>query len=99
MCIRFTQHALWLMLMESPALMLGINRSVRGGRARQQSLCGCAAAQWSFGLLAAYSIVRTRLLARAQLHRSAGSRGRLCINEIYSWSSGGERRFVLVGLL
>ncbi len=95
----FYQHAFWLMWMESPALMLGIVGAFVAV-VRANNRFALFAAQWAFGILAAYSIVpyKTPWLALNFIIPLAVAGG-YAINEIYSWSKRGERLFVLAVLL
>ena len=88
-----TQHFTWLMVMESPALMLGIVGAFVSV-IRANSRFALFAAQWGFGLLVAYSIVpyKTPWLALNFIIPLAIAGG-YAVNEFYSWDKR-ELRFV-----
>jgi len=95
----FYQHAYWLVQMESPVLMLGLLGAFLAVM-RANNRFALFAAQWAFGLLAAYSIVpyKTPWLALNFIVPLAVTGG-YAINEIYSWNKEeGEQRFLLLVL-
>ncbi len=95
----FYQHAYWLVQMESPVLMLGLVGAFLAVM-RANNRFALFAAQWAFGLLAAYSIVpyKTPWLALNFIVPLAVAAG-YAVNEIYSWNKDGEVRFLALVLL
>jgi uncharacterized protein (TIGR03663 family) len=93
-----TQHAWWLMQMESPVLMLGLVGAFLAV-VRANNRFALFAAQWGFGLLVAYSIVpyKTPWLILNFIIPLAIVGG-YAVNEFYSWSNG-ERPFVAIVLV
>lgn len=93
------QHFLWLINEESPVVILGIVGAVLLVL-RPNNRFALFAAQWGFGLLAAYSIVpyKTPWLALNFIVPLALASG-YAVNEIYSWGKEGEQRFVWLVLL
>jgi uncharacterized protein (TIGR03663 family) len=96
------QHAYWLILMEAPVVMLGLIGAFLAVMFAKNRFA-LFAAQWAFGLLAAYSIVpyKTPWLALNFIVPLAviGGYG---VNELYSWGREKEQWFVylmVVGLL
>jgi uncharacterized protein (TIGR03663 family) len=95
----FHQHLLWLIGEESPILMLGLLGAVLAV-VRANSRFALFAAQWGFGLLAAYSLVPYKtpwLLLNFIIPLAVA--GGYTINELYSWNRGGDQRFVWLVLV
>lgn len=91
------QHAYWLVQMEAPILMLGLLGAFLTV-VRANNRFALFAAQWAFGLLAAYSIVpyKTPWLALNFIVPLAITSGYV-INEIYGWNKeAGEQRFLML---
>jgi len=93
-----TQHVEWLMAMESPLLMLGVIGAFLSV-VRANNRFALFAAQWGFGLLAAYSLVpyKTPWLALNFIIPLAIISG-YAVNEFYCWNKR-ELRFVVLVLV
>jgi uncharacterized protein (TIGR03663 family) len=92
----FAQHFMWLVAEESPILMLGIIGAFLAV-VRANNRFALFAAQWGFGLLAAYSLVPYKtpwLLLNFIIPLAVV--GGYAVNEFYSWNRGGDQKFVWI---
>ncbi len=92
----FAQHFMWLVAEESPVLMLGILGAFLAV-VRANNRFALFAAQWAFGLLAAYSLVPYKtpwLLLNFIIPLAVA--GGYAVNEFYSWNRGGDQKFVWI---
>lgn len=90
----FAQHFMWLVGEESPILMLGILGAFLAV-VRANNRFALFAAQWGFGLLAAYSLVPYKtpwLLLNFIIPLAIA--GGYAVNEFYSWNRDGDQKFV-----
>ncbi len=92
------QHLMWMIQMESPILMLGLVGAFLAV-VRANNRFALFAAQWGFGLLAAYSLVpyKTPWLLLNFIVPLAVAGG-YAVNELYSWNRSDEK-FVWAVLL
>jgi uncharacterized protein (TIGR03663 family) len=92
------QHLVWLIMEESPVLILGVVGAFLAV-VRANNRFGLFAAQWAFGLLAAYSLVpyKTPWLLLNFIVPLAVAGG-YAVNEFYSWNRG-EEKFVWAVML
>lgn len=93
------QHAYWLIQMEGSVVLLGLLGAFLAVVSVKNRFA-LFAAQWAFGLLAAYSIVpyKTPWLALNFIVPLAVISG-YGVNELYSWGRDGEQRFVQIVLI
>jgi uncharacterized protein (TIGR03663 family) len=92
------QHLMWLIIEESPILILGLVGAFLAV-VRANNRFALFAAQWGFGLLAAYSLVPYKtpwLLLNFIIPLAVA--GGYAINELYSWNRG-EQKFVWAVML